>query len=513
MPAENGPKRRSLTVNSLFSVTAWLFPILLGFISTPIVVRGLGSEQYGLFAIVLGFISYSFTFGVGKVAGKYIPEFQTANEPEKVTQVVAATFWFSLGIGALGAGALAVAAPLIVRDVLLISPGNQQIAVYALYLAGGIGLVLMLSQVFQFVLQGLHRFDNYVALTNLNGLLLGAGNIVLALNGFGVVALLVWNLSVVSFVGLLFYMRARHLMPSIALFTNVPTTMRTTVIRYAGNIILYQIFANVLFIFERSWVMRKFGAEALTYYFVPMLLAIYMHGFIFSIAQAVFPVVNELLQDRERVIRLYERANKIVLVIVVFVVTNFLVCGSLFLELWVSPELSAASYRLLIPHGLTFGVIAVGIMAFQLAEAFKFPSLNVIITGLWMLIAIPLMIFSADIWQSEGVAWSRFAAALATIPVVAYTEKRFLGAIRLRFWALSGLRIAIAAALMALIEWLILAAIGHSYISLFLAGVIGAIVFAGSVIATGFLARDEWQAILRSVSRKPAIESAPGILE
>lgn len=510
---EPSKPRRSLVTNSLFSVIAWLFPILLGFISTPIVVRGLGSEQYGLFAIVLGFISYSFTFGVGKVVGKYIPEFEIAGDSKSVTHVIAGTFWFSLAIGLIGSIALIAAAPAIARDLLLISPENQQIAVYSLYLAGAIGVVMMLSQVFQFVLQGLHRFDNFVALTNLNGLLLGIGNIVLALNGSGVVSLLLWNLGVVSAVGILFYLRARHLLPATRLFTKVPRPMMTTVIRYGASIILYQIFANVLFIFERSWVMRRFGAEALTYYFVPMLLAIYMHGFIFSLSQAMFPVVNELLDDRAAVIRLYERTNKIILAIVAFVVVNFIACGYLFLELWVNAELSAASYRLLIPHGLTFGLIALGILAFQIAEAFRFPALNVIMTGAWMLIAVPLMIASADQWQSEGVAWSRFIGALVTIPVVLYTEHRFLGRIRWSFWLVNGLKVGFAAAIMAAVEIAVLNGLGHSYMSLFGAGLAGTIVFIAGLALARFFSRDEFDSLRRSVLRKSPTETKQGFVE
>ncbi len=215
-------KRRSLAANSFFSVIAWLFPILLGFISTPILVRNLGNEHYGIFALVLGFISYSFTFGVGKVAGKYVPEYQAAGLPEKVTQVISATFWFSLAIGVAGSLLLVLAAPVIVDDLLLVSVDDRMTAIYSLYLAGAIGLFVMLSQVFQFVLQGLHRFDSYVALTNLNGLMLGIGNIVLAVTGFGVPALLSWNLAVTTFTGLLFYVKAKDLLPSIDLAPRVP---------------------------------------------------------------------------------------------------------------------------------------------------------------------------------------------------------------------------------------------------------------------------------------------------
>src|SRR5688500_7771206 len=156
MPGEAGEKRRGIAANSFFSVVAWVFPIIVGFVSTPILVRNLGSEQYGLLAVILGFISYSFAFGVGKVAGKYVPEFQTAGEYEKVTQVIAATFWISLAIGLVGSAALALSAEFIVRDVLLISPETQATAINAFYLAGAVGVVMMLSQVFQYVLQGLH---------------------------------------------------------------------------------------------------------------------------------------------------------------------------------------------------------------------------------------------------------------------------------------------------------------------------------------------------------------------
>jgi O-antigen/teichoic acid export membrane protein len=431
--------------------------------------------------------------------GKYVPELQASAESEKVTEVISATFWFSLFVGIIGSSALVLTAPVIVDRLLLISSENRQIAINSLYLAGGIGVALMLSQVFQFVLQGLHRFDNYVTITNLSGLFLGVGNIVLALNGFGVEALLIWNLGVVILTGLIFFVRAKHLLPSIALSKNASRTIWTTVVRYAGNIILYQIFANVLFIFERSWVMRKFGAAALTFYFVPMLLAIYMHGFVASIVQAVFPVVNEILENRGRVLDLYKRANKLILAIVVFTVTNFIACGSLFLKLWVSQELATASYHLLVLHGLTFGVIAIGIMAFQLAEVFKFPALNVIMTGSWMLLAVPLMVVAAGYWQSEGVAGARLAAAMVTFPIVAYTERRFLGSIQWGFWTAVGVRIVIAAASMGLAEWFILRSIGDSYVSLFAAGGVGTIVFGGVLAATGFLTREDREMIRRNL--------------
>jgi O-antigen/teichoic acid export membrane protein len=495
-------RRRSLTTNSLLSLIAWVFPILLGFISTPILVSKLGSEQYGLFAVVLGFISYSFTFGIGKVASKYVPEFQAGGESEKVTQTIAATFWLSLAIGLVGSIALLLTAPLIVSDVLLISPGQQQLAVYSLYLAGAIGLVLMLSQVFQSVLQGLHRFDNYLVLTNLNALLLGAGNIFLAISGFGVATLFAWNLGVVSITAVLFYLRAVHLLPGIRFIVPLPRSIVSTVARYAGNIILYQIFANVLFIFERSWIVRRLGAEALTFYVVPMLLAIYMHGFMASAVQAIFPVVNELLGDRKRLIEIYQRASKIIFVTVVFIVTNLIACGDVLLALWVSPELASRSYPLLVPHSLSFGLIAMGIMSWQLAEAFKYPSMNVIMTALWMAIGVPLMIIAAGLWQSEGVAWSRFVAVLVTFPITLYAEKRFLGKLHVRFWLASAARVAAAAVILFAVEILLVRALPVTWPALFLTVGLGTLAFALALFVAGFFTAEDKRLASRLLLRR-----------
>jgi O-antigen/teichoic acid export membrane protein len=506
--ASTNQRRPALAANSLFSVGAWLFPIILGFVSTPTLVRNLGSEQYGLFAVVLGFVSYSFTFGIGKVAGKFLPEFQAIGDEKKSVEYVSATFIVTLTIGTIGGVCLAMGATWIVRDVLRVEPEHQQAVIYCLYLASGVGISAMLSQVFQFVLQGLHRFDNYVALMNLYALLLGVGNIVLALSGFGIITLLTWNLTVSLVTAILFYVRARHLFTPLKLFTSIPRETIKAVVRYAGNIILFQAFANALYIFERTWIMRKFGPEQLTYYFVPMVLATYMHGFVASIVQATFPVVNELLNDRESVAALYRRANKIVLAIVVYAVTTFVTCGDLFLRLWVNAELAEASRTLLILHGLTFSVIAIGIMSLHIAEAFRVPVLTGIMTGTWMLLGIPLMIFGANLWGAEGVAAARFAAALiVSVPVIVYGERRFLGNVQWRFWLAVGVRIVIAIAVTILVQELALRFVGQSHLSLLAAGVVGGLVYLATLFVAGFVTEDDKEVIRWAFFRKPAAET------
>ncbi len=77
--------------SAFFGFISWLLPLGLTFYATPLVVRRLGVEEYGLYALVLGFVSYSFTFSIGRAVTKYVAEFRATGETEKINEVLAAT--------------------------------------------------------------------------------------------------------------------------------------------------------------------------------------------------------------------------------------------------------------------------------------------------------------------------------------------------------------------------------------------------------------------------------------
>jgi O-antigen/teichoic acid export membrane protein len=475
----------------VFSVAAWFVPIALGFFKTPVLVRGLGNENYGLYAVITGFMAYSFSFGIGRIAAKYDAEYRASGEEAKLNPVISATFAFSFSIAVLGTITLALFARVIVVDVLLIEGAAVEVAVTSLYLACAISFATMLGQIYQYVLQGLHQFGKFVLVTNLNGLLLGAGNIAIVLSGGGVVALLAWNAVVAVAVGLVFFVTARRGMPGLRLTLDVDRRTARKVLGYGTSIIFYQVFANILFIFERALVMRKFGAEALAFYSVPMMLAIYLHAFVGSFAVVLFPMVNELLVDPERQEELYKKASKIILAVVVFVVTTFICTGRFGLAVWINSEFAANSYGLLIVHSLTFGVIAMGVIAWQIAEGFGHAKINAMITAAWLVITVPLMLFAADAYGPIGVALARLAAVCVTIPVILYCEDRFLGRPFLAFWAGSLLRIAAAAALTAAAEIAVTRFLPTGWLMLLSAGSLGLATFGAALYFSGYFTREE----------------------
>jgi len=79
------------------------------------------------------------------------------------------------------------------------------------------------------------------------------------------------------------------------------------------SIIFYQIFGNLLFIFERVWVTRHFGPSAMAYFAVSALPGIYVQTLAASLAAVFLPVMSRSIQETAMLNAIYRRASKILL--------------------------------------------------------------------------------------------------------------------------------------------------------------------------------------------------------
>ena len=487
------PAGRQLRIfkNGIYSALSWVFPIVFALIVTPVVVRGLGNELYGLYTIIVGFISYSFTFGIGKTAAKFVSEYKATGETDKISETVSSAFWLSLGWGVVGAAIVALTANYIVTNVLLIPPQLQDTAVIAVYLACFTILVTMLSQVFQYVLQGLQRFDLFLFLTNLSVFLLNLGSVLIVIEGYSVLVLLVWNLIVAFAVGTAFYFNARRLLPEFTFRFSINIELWKASLNYSFSIIIYQVFGNILLLFERGWIVRKFGTQALTFYVVPMMIGLYFHGFISSLVLVIFPVINELLTDKEKLNRLYQTSSKIIITLTGFFLVTTIVTGHVFLKIWMTDEFAVASYWVLVNHALTFSVLSVVVVVWQMNESHRAASVNAIVTVLWLLISVPLMIILSYQWQLTGIAFARFVGVTIFLAMIFFAEQRFLGGVAYKFWASTLVRLILASALTGFAEWFILGMRQPGWVTLIVAGVGGGAVYSLALVVTGFLKEDE----------------------
>jgi len=318
---------RHILRNIIYGLSTWIFPLFLGLISTRVIVRSFGNNDYGIYALVLGFIGNSFNFSVGRAITKYLAAYRAAGETERIQEIICATAAVASGLAIAGSIIILSTSNWLVVDIFLIDPASQAKTVTALQLSAVTVFVLLLGQVGTSVLQGLHRFDVLSRIQNVTSAVLMTGNLLLALNGFGLVGLLLWTLGAMFISSVASLISARYLLAEFTFRFVLHGETLNTVVRYSSSIVLYQILANGFFIFERSWIVSRLGAETLTFYVIPMTLGMYMQGFVISICTFIFPLASELDRDRERLLVLYQGASKGVVTMVTILVATLLALG------------------------------------------------------------------------------------------------------------------------------------------------------------------------------------------
>ena len=477
--------------NVFYGFSTWILPLTLSLIATPILVNGLGHDDYGIYALVLGFIGYSFNLNIGRAITKYIAEYQVSGETHKINDVISTTLLLNLLLGIIGVLSICLMANWLVTDVFLIGESARGKTVTALYFSAAIIFVTMLNQVFNSILQGLHRFDTYSKIFNASSISVLVGNIIIAYSGFGLIELLIWNLFVLTLICVILAFYSKKFLPEFRFSFALKPDMLKQIVRFSSGVVAYQILANVLLLFERGWIIRKLGEESLTYYVVAMILGINIHAFISSLLLMLFPLTSSLSDNREKLKRLYLKATKIVCFLVVFLCLTIITESKVFLTLWMGSEFADKSWYLLILHVITFSMLAIKIVTWQITEGLGYPSYNFYIFIFCLAISIPLMIVLVDDYGSFGVAIARLSGFTIIFLSIFHVEKMFFGAIQLKFWLKLFLIFGTAGILASIVENLVLTNLSLSWIGLILTTLSGGIVYCIVLWLLGFVTEDE----------------------
>lgn len=479
--------------NSVLTLLSWLFPLGLTFFATPYIVRGLGEEQYGLYVLMIGFIAYSFTFNVGRAVTKYVVEFNATGEKDKVTEIVSATFFLCLLLATAGCLILMLIAEPLVKNVLLIDARVSGEAVKGFYLVAVSIWLMIIGQVYTAVVQGNHRYDLFSLVTALTNAALILGNVFLVWRGYGFLNLVGWNLVTVFFNGLSFFYLARRLQPEARITLGFGKDIFLLSLKYGLSVAGYQLFANVLFIYERVIIMRVEGAPRLTNYVVPMTIAVLIHSFIGSFTMNVMAYSSELfaLKKYFELETVYRRVTKIVAALVVFICLSLAVGSREFLTNWIDAEFAAASAGVFVLHLAIFGLLACQTVAWQFIEGYGRPVYNTVSGFSWFLIAVLLMPFLTGAYGIWGTALARLLGEV-TIPLtIALIERKIFGRVLFGFWAKTLLGLAAAAFAAGALERLLFSYFSIEWFYFALVIFVCGVVYAGVLLVTSYFSKEE----------------------
>ncbi len=491
----------SVIRNVIYGSMTWLLPLGLSFVATPIIVRSLGNNDYGIYALVLGFIGYSFTFSLGRPITKYIAEYRATGESEKIRDVISASFFLNIVFGVFAMVVICGLANWLVHSVFRIEADARDRSVLAFYVASAIIFMSMLNQVLSSVIQGVQRFDIYSKVTTASSFSLIVGNLILAYLGFGLTSLLYWNLGVlIVFCGVLTFI-AKRVLPEFSVGFRFSRSTLKMVVGYSTWTILYQLFANILLLFERGWITQRLGADELTHYVVPMALAMQLQAFISSLALVIFPLASELKDEKEKLLGLYLKATKAISFIVVFMVASAAVQSSHFLGLWMGRDFAERSSTILILQMGCFGLISILSIAWQITEGLGHPKFNAMTIAVSTTIGVSLMMIFIGTYGAVGVAAARLIGFGLVFLSVFYVERWFFAEVQARFWMRLASSLLLAAAIAGSIEYGAALLLPSNWPSLFLSVGLGGIAYCMVLWFLDFVTVDEKLLVKRLIGR------------
>jgi len=404
-------KGSALARNALLNFLGQGILVLIGIVTIPFIIRGLGVDRFGLLSlawVVLGYFT-AFDLGMGRATTKYIAEALGKGHDGQVPEFLwtAVTIQGIFGLG--GALLLWAITPFLVTRVLNIPPELTAEARNTFYmLAPGIPVVLIFGS-FSGALEALQRFNLVNAVrvpSSALTFLLPLAGLGLGFGLPGIVALLL----VARSIALLFLLAIDlRVLPQIRKFS-ASFTIFYRLFAYGGWVTVSGIIGPILVYLDRVLIGSLLTIAAVSFYTAPYEAVTRLWIIPFSLTMTLFPAFSTLegSGDRHRIGVLFGRSIKYTLLALGPITVLLVLFAKEALQIWLGGDFPLASSTVL-------QFLAVGVLINSLAQV-SYALLQGVgrpdITAKFHLLELPIYIgiawFSIRHWgiAGAGAAWT-----------------------------------------------------------------------------------------------------------
>lgn len=302
---------RRLSKNVFYNFLGQAFPLAIGILSIPYMVKQLGIEQFGILTLVwmvMGYFSL-FDLGLGRATTKFVAEVWGKGRLDKIPSIVWTSITLQFILGVIGGVGLAAMTPWLINQVFKISCEVLPSAQYAFYLSALSLPIVLISGSLRGVLEALQRFDvvNLIkGITSSFSYLLPVGVLLLGGGLVSVVVLLVF----IRFVGLLCYVIADIKLVPILRQIHWERKLLRMLFSFGGWITISSIIGPLLVYTDRFLISTLYSVAIVTYYVVPYEAVTRLWIIPVSLTTTLFPAFSTLWggAEKQKVQVLFEKA-------------------------------------------------------------------------------------------------------------------------------------------------------------------------------------------------------------
>ncbi len=355
---------RLLTCNVLYNLAGHGLPILAAIISIPFLVRGLGTERFGVLTlswVVVGYFSL-FDLGVGRATTKFVAEYLAKDLSEELISLIWTSIYLLFFLGILAGITVAAFTPLLVKKIFILPENLIEETLKTFYfLAVSFPFVISTAGA-RGVLEAQQRF----AVVNAIRVPASISNFVLPLivvqfstSLHHVVAVMVASRLVVFMVFSLFCFNS---IPGLK-EPRRPTVKYIRILTgFGGWLTVSSIIGPFMARMDRFIIGAMLSMSAVAYYAIPFDLVTKLWVLSGSLLGVLFPVFSAYsATEKERFRLLYERSLKYILIALSPMVFVIVLMAEPLLKLWLGQEFAVHS-------ALVMQVLSVGVIISSIAR-------------------------------------------------------------------------------------------------------------------------------------------------
>lgn len=419
---------RLLAKNTLWNLVGNGAPMVVAVFCIPILIRGLGKERFGVLALAWALIGYAnlFDLGLGRALTQLVAKKLGAGEDRGIPSIVWTSLLLMLLLGLIGAVAVILASPWLVRSALNVPAALQRETLQSFYLLGLSIPVVITTAGLRGLLEAYQRFALINVLRVPMGVFSFAGPLLVLpfANGlFPIVGILVAGRLIAWAAHLLLCFQVA---PNLSHDITWERTVAASLLRFGGWMTVTNIVGPLMVTFDRFMIGALISVVGVAYYATPYEIVTKLWVVPGALIAVMFPAFSTCsVQDPGRTWLLFDRTVKLILLALFPVTLLIVVLAGDGLSLWLGADFASHGTRVL--QWLAAGVFvnSLALVPFTLVQGVGRPDVTAKLHLLELPLYMVVLWWLVRRWGIDGAAIAWTARVVVDAFVLFFLARRF----------------------------------------------------------------------------------------
>lgn len=334
---------RGAVANAGWNAFSTMWSIAISFLIAPLLIHNMGTDQYGILLLIwsvtgiLGLVG----FGFGEATLRYMAMYFGKRDLAGVGRVIGATLTFYAAVCSVVCLVLFAGAPML-AGAFNIPEGERTTVTWLLRLAAVVFAFRVLSLSYGAVPMALHRYDVSSKVSIVQSVVRSAGYIALAIAGFGIGHIVVWDAVVQGGTLLAQIAIARRIAPGVTLMPSMSFSGLREIVGFS----VFSFLTYAFHMMQREAGKLVLGVQAgpapVAYLATPDNVAQRLHMVVASGSETLMPRFSAN-PDPESTRAIFRYGSWSSLAVSLMLLVPFTILLPDFLALWISPEFARES--------------------------------------------------------------------------------------------------------------------------------------------------------------------------